>query len=151
MSATFRDVSKADVDQILAFMAALYAEDGSAPLALDRASRALCELLDQPEHGQVWLIEVSHAPAGYLILTWGYSLEFHGRDAFIDELYVAPAHRGIGVGRQALELAERESRARGVQALHLEVEPGNNRALALYRHHGFAARGYVLMSKRLVQ
>ena len=23
---------------------------------------------------------------GYLVLTWGYSLEFGGRDAFVDEL-----------------------------------------------------------------
>jgi ribosomal protein S18 acetylase RimI-like enzyme len=50
-----------------------------------------------------------------------------------------------------VELAERECRARGVRALHLEVEPGNERAHALYRRSGFAERGYVLMSKRLAE
>jgi diamine N-acetyltransferase len=149
MAVTCREASNADLEQIVAFMRALYAEDGSTPLVVDRATSALRQLLDHPEHGSVWLIEVSSVPAGYLILTWGYSLEFHGRDAFIDELYVAPTYRGIGVGRQAMELAEHEARARGVQALHLEVEPENVRAQALYRRTGFAQRGYVLMSKRL--
>jgi ribosomal protein S18 acetylase RimI-like enzyme len=149
MTATFRAATWADLAQILAFMEALYSEDGSTPLARDGAAGALRELLEDRERGQVWLIEVARAPAGYLILTWGYSLEFHGRDAFIDELYVAPIYRGEGVGREAVVFAERECRARGIRALHLEVEPGNNRAQALYVGSGFAERGYVLMSKRL--
>ena len=149
MDATFREATRADLDQILAFMEALYTEDGSTPLVIDRAASALEELLAHREYGNVWLFEVAGAPAGYLILTWGYSLEFHGRDAFIDELYVSPAHRGAGVGRAAVELAKRECAARGVRALHLEVEPGNSRAQALYRGRGFAERGYVMMTTRL--
>jgi ribosomal protein S18 acetylase RimI-like enzyme len=55
------------------------------------------------------------------------------------------------VGRQAMELVEREARARGLQALHLAVDRENARAQGLYRRNGFAARGHIIMSKRLAE
>jgi ribosomal protein S18 acetylase RimI-like enzyme len=148
---SFRAALQADVEQLLEFMRALYEEDGSAAFRRDAAGEALRDLLDDPGRGRVWLIERGGEPAGYLVVTWGFSLEFHGRDAFIDELYVAPAHRGTGLGCQALELAEAACRAYGVGALHLEVDSGNERAHALYLRSGFAERGLRLMTKRLAR
>jgi len=130
-------------------MRALYHEDGSTPLREDAAETALRGLLAAPDRGLVWVIEQAGEAAGYLVLTWGYSLEFHGRDAFIDELYLAPSYRGAGLGRQAVEWAEDACRAHGAGAVHLEVEIDNQRAHALYRRSGFAERGLRLMTKRL--
>jgi ribosomal protein S18 acetylase RimI-like enzyme len=130
-------------------MRALYDEDGSTPLREDAAETALRALLAAPDRGLVWVIEQAGEAAGYLVLTWGYSLEFHGRDAFIDELYVAPSYRGAGLGRQAVEWAEAACMAHGAGAVHLEVEIDNERAHALYRRRGFAERGLRLMTKRL--
>ena len=132
-------------------MRALYQEDGRTPFLEQPAEKALRHLLDEPDRGRVWLIERGGEPAGYLVLTWGFSLEFHGPDAFIDELYVAPRHRGVGLGREAVELAEGTCRAHGVGALHLEVETDNQRAHELYRRSGFAERGLRLMTKRLAR
>ena len=134
---------------LLQLMRALYDEDGSTPLREDAAETALRGLLAAPDRGLVWVIEQAGEAAGYLVLTWGYSLEFHGRDAFIDELYVAPSYRGAGLGRQAVEWAEAACREQGAGAVHLEVEIDNERAHALYRRSGFAERGLRLMTKRL--
>lgn len=134
---------------LLELMHALYDEDGTTPLHREAAELALRGLLAAPDRGLVWVIEQRGEPAGYLVLTWGYSLEFHGRDAFIDELYLAPRYRGVGLGRQAVEWAEAVCRAQGAGALHLEVELDNQRAHALYRRSGFAERGLRLMTKRL--
>lgn len=134
---------------LLELMRALYDEDGSTPLRGDAAESALRGLLAAPDRGLVWVIEQGGEAVGYLVLTWGYSLEFHGRDAFIDELYVAPRYRGAGLGRQAVEWAEDACRAHGAGAVHLEVEMDNERAHALYRRSGFAERGLRLMTKRL--
>ena len=134
---------------LLELMRALYDEDGSTPLRGDAAETALRGLLAAPDRGLVWVIEQGGEAVGYLVLTWGYSLEFHGRDAFIDELYVAPRYRGAGLGRQAVEWAEDACRAHGAGAVHLEVEMDNERAHALYRRSGFAERGLRLMTKRL--
>jgi ribosomal protein S18 acetylase RimI-like enzyme len=147
--ASFRPAAESDVGVLLELMGALYDEDGSTPLREDAAETALRGLLAAPDRGLVWVIEQAGEAAGYLVLTWGYSLEFHGRDAFIDELYVAPSCRGAGLGRQAVEWAEAACRAHGAGAVHLEVEIDNERAHALYRRSGFAERGLRLMTKRL--
>jgi ribosomal protein S18 acetylase RimI-like enzyme len=147
--ASFRPAGESDLGLLLELMRALYDEDGSTPLRGDAAETALRGLLAAPDRGLVWVIEQGGEAVGYLVLTWGYSLEFHGRDAFIDELYVAPRYRGAGLGRQAVEWAEDACRAHGAGAVHLEVEIDNERAHALYRRSGFAERGLRLMTKRL--
>ncbi|NJN97294.1 MAG: GNAT family N-acetyltransferase [Anaerolineales bacterium] len=73
---------------------------------------------------------------GYLVLTLGFRLAY-GRYAFIDEIYVRPAHRSQGIGRQAIAWAEAMCRELGVKALHLEVEQANAKARALYLTLGF--------------
>lgn len=113
------------------------------------AREALQILLRDPELGRIWLIQAGTETAGYAVLTLGYSLEYRGRDAFIDELYLREPYRGRGLGRQALEWLEQAARALGVRALHLEVERGNPRAQALYRRYGFRDNDRQLLSKRL--
>ncbi|HEY7529853.1 MAG TPA: GNAT family N-acetyltransferase [Gemmatimonadota bacterium] len=145
---------------MLPLMQALYREDGTAPLDVPAARRALDELLARRELGCVWLAVAAQDPpcarpaglertVGYVVLTLGFSLEWHGRDAFIDELYVAPERRGCGIGRALLAVAEGEARRAGVRALHLEVEPGNRRARAVYERAGYADNGRRLATKRL--
>ena len=87
---------------------------------------------------------------GYLAVTFGWSLEWGGRDAFVDELYLAPSHRGGGIGRTAIALAEDACRAAGVRALHLEVERENARGRALYARAGFADTERLLLTRRLI-
>ena len=155
-----RAAAPADVEALLSLMQALYLEDGTKPLETAPARRALEELLATPELGRVWVAaagEQASARIGadasglvaYVVLTLGFSLEWHGRDAFIDEVYVAPGWRGHGVGRALLDLAEREARAMGVRAVHLEVEPGNARARAVYEQAGYEDNGRRLATKRL--
>jgi GNAT superfamily N-acetyltransferase len=89
------------------------------------------------------------AAAGYVVLTFGYSLEFNGHDAFVDELYVEEGHRGKGLGGLAVRLAEDTCRTMGVRALHLEVDRENHRARAVYEKAGFEDRDNHLLTKRL--
>jgi ribosomal protein S18 acetylase RimI-like enzyme len=105
-------------------------------------------VLADPSHGRAVLIEVEGAVAGYLVVCFGWSLEFHGRDAFVDELYVRSRFRGQGIGTRALEVAAEVCRTSGVRALHLEVERSNTRAQSVYRRTGFADREHYLMTRR---
>ena len=157
MSAAFRFASLADVPAILAHQRAWYAAEG---YAFDEAvARAAIEgLLGQSERGRLWVLAEgdSNDPndpdalvLGYLAVTFGWSLEWGGRDAFVDELYLAPSHRGGGIGRTAIALAEDACRAAGVRALHLEVERENARGRALYASTGFADTDRLLLTRRL--
>jgi ribosomal protein S18 acetylase RimI-like enzyme len=110
---------------------------------------ALRALLDDPALGGVWLVMRDGAPIGYAIVTFGYDLEFSGRDAYLTELWIDEAARGSGAGRTALELLDPELRDLGVHALHLQVRP-ENPAMRLYERAGFVASPRTIMTRRLV-
>jgi ribosomal protein S18 acetylase RimI-like enzyme len=146
MAAAFRAARPADVDAIVALVHEYYAGEG---YAFDEAAarRAIAGL--DATRGRLWVADEGGAVVGYLAVTFGWSIEYHGRDAFIDELYVAPSHRGRGLGRAAMTLAEEACRTAGVQALHLEVERTNVNARELYRRRGFTDSERLLMTRPL--
>jgi GNAT superfamily N-acetyltransferase len=144
----FRAAVPGDLEALLALERAYYAED-RYPFSPALAKRALGALLEDPALGQVWVAEMAGKVVAYVVLALGYSLEYGGRDAFIDELYVDPDHRGRGLGREALAVAETGARALGVRALHLEVERDKAGVRALYRERGFADHDRLLMTKEL--
>jgi GNAT superfamily N-acetyltransferase len=143
---TFYFAGESDVDTILDFMRLLYAQDG---LAFDesKARETLAGILRDRSLGRVWMIHEGGQPIGYMILTLGYSLEYRGRDAFVDELFVQESHRRRGIGRKAVQVLEQACRELDVRALHLEVERPNVAAQALYRKLGFVDHDRYLMTK----
>ena len=64
-------------------------------------------------------------------------MEFGGRNAFVDDLFIQPAFRGAGLGTAALAELRDFCGARDVRALHLETGRDNAAAQALYRRAGF--------------
>jgi ribosomal protein S18 acetylase RimI-like enzyme len=136
----------ADDDRLWPMVEALNTEDGH-PVD-ERALRALRVLLEPANaFGFVRLIEADGACVGYATICFGFSVEFGGRDAFLDELYLRPAARGHGLGARVLDALATELAALGVVALHLEVMP-DNPANRLYARAGFKDRGR-LMTKTL--
>lgn len=141
----FRLATTADAEQLLDFMREYYAFDGHH-YDREAARTALLGLLKNPVFGLAWLILDCGAPVGYIVLCFGYSLEYLGRDAFIDEFYLIESYRGRGWGRRALEFACGQARLHHVRAFHLEVVSRNSAALDFYRKFGFKDHGHHLMS-----
>jgi ribosomal protein S18 acetylase RimI-like enzyme len=119
------------------------------PFDESAARAAFHQFLSLPEFGRTWLFYDGPGLVGYIILTIGFSFEFRGHDAFIDELYIVPAHRRRGIGRQAMAFVEQKAREMGVNAIHLEVDRGNDPALELYRRTGYKDHDRFLMTKWL--
>jgi GNAT superfamily N-acetyltransferase len=148
MTETFRIAERVDIETLLEFMREYYEFD-HLPFNQQVARSALAEFVDDESLGRVWLISYEGTAIGYLVLTLGYSLEYGGRDAFIDEVYIRASHRGRGIGQSALIFAEDVSRSLGVRALHLEVERANTNAYGVYRKAGFIDHDRYLMTKRI--
>ena len=86
---------------------------------------------------------------GYFVLTWGYDLEWNGRDAFLTELFLVPSARGVGLGQAALARIEDIAVEHGARALHLLVRQDNLVARRLYERAGFGEPPRAFMTKRI--
>lgn len=150
MQPTFQRATPDDITTLLSLVEQFYAID-RYPFDPTVARAALEPLVSDATLGYVALINDAETTVGYLVLTWGYSLEFHGRDAFVDELFIRDGYRHQGIGTQALHWAETVCQQFGVHALHLEVEHTNDPAQALYRKAGFVDHRRYLMTKWIEQ
>lgn len=148
MKLTFELAKSADTDMLLQFMREFYAFD-HLEFEEEGARRALTTLLSDASLGRVWLICVDGEAIGYIVLAFGFSLEFRGRDAFLDEIYLREEYRGQGIGTQALLFVEEACRALDIRALHLEVSRDNTPAQRVYRAFGFADHDRYLMTRRI--
>ncbi|HLZ11366.1 MAG TPA: GNAT family N-acetyltransferase [Candidatus Acidoferrum sp.] len=147
-----RAATAADAPFLFPLMRALAEQEPNPNPGAFRESlvgKAFHFLLDHPERGRVWVLAVDQSLVGYIVLTLGFSFEFFGTDAFIDELYIVPEYRRRGFGRRAVEFLEAEANKIGVNAVHLEVDIGNAAASELYRRMGFADHNRFLMTKWL--
>ena len=150
METTFRVAGPRDLETLVRLVREFWAIE-RLEFVEPEVRRALAGILGNESYGRVVLIEHAGEPVGYYALTLGYSLEFFGRDAFVDEVYVREAQRGRGLGARALAHAETQCAELGVGCLHLEVDHVNPRARALYERSGFVAHPRALMSKRLAR
>lgn len=142
-----RRASEDDVPVLLTWMSAFNVLEG-----IDWSPRtgepALRRLLADPSLGFVGIVE-SDGPTGYFVVTWGFDLEWNGRDAFLTEIYLHPDHRGRGQGRRTLSAIEDVARREGARALHLMVRAENLVALRLYESAGYTSPPRVFYTKVL--
>ena len=148
MDISFIDADRSNIGTIVNFMAEYYAYD-RLPFEGGTARSLLEELVSDRSLGRAWLIRYGDDAAGYCVLTMGYSLEFHGRYAVIDELFVREQYRGKGIGTRALEILREIAREQGVTVLRLEVERKNVNAHELYKKAGFEDNDRYLMTNRI--
>jgi len=136
--------------RLLKFIKAYYRFEG---IRFDRQeiASALSLLLKDPAIGGAWLILNRGKPVGYLVLTFGFDLEFGGRLVGLTDLYIEAPHRRKGIGRTALEQVEEFCRSRGVNAIELQVTRKNASVVNFYRSIGFQAFDRVPMRKRVTQ
>lgn len=145
----FEAADDGDADALLALARNFHREDGH-PLTPGAEAALLRIIAGEEPLARVWMVrDATGTPSGYLILILGYSVEYEGRDGFVDDLYLAPALRGRGVGRRLLAFALEQAERLGIRTLHLEVEPDNPVAQTLYRSAGFEETGRRLMRKRV--
>ena len=141
-----RKASKADLPQVLKLVRA-YHKVEDIKLSGRQRETSVRSLISDRSLGGIWLVYSDELPVGYIALCFGYSIEFSGREATVDEFYIMPEYRGKGLGKQVLEFITAEARKHEIKVLHLEVARSNKKARKLYAQVGFFAREkYVMMS-----
>jgi len=144
-----RKAEAADLDSVIHQMRQMQDDDPWSEVFDQTTVRTnIAELLGEPAYGLIYLACDANQPVGYLVICFDYSLEYRGKGAWVDELFVARMHRGKGIATQLLEVAERAATEHNAKYLHLEVSHGNP-AIELYRRRGFVDHQRYLMTKRL--
>ena len=78
MQPEFRLAYANDIDTLMEFMRQFYAID-QYPFDEQAAGTTLEKIVGDSSLGRVWLINHEDEAIGYLVVTFGYSLEYHGR------------------------------------------------------------------------
>ena len=144
-----REWGREDIPGVLEAMAR-YCEEVTEPFVLAQRQRALEELLRSPHSATLVVVGQDAVIRGYGVAGYGFSMEFAGRDAFLDELYLDRPLRGGGLGRALIARLEHAATRQGAGAMHLEVLRRNDALLHHYETLGYQSRErYHLMSKLL--
>ncbi len=142
----FTIATTSDSEDILDMMDAFNAIDG---YPFDRTTRSenLHEFLQNDQLGRLWMIRHQDQVIGYVVIAFGFSFEYGGRDAFIDELFISDDFRNKGIGKKTMDHIAAQAPKLGVNAIHLEVEGHNTNASRLYLSKGYQGNHRMLLTK----
>jgi GNAT superfamily N-acetyltransferase len=136
MGLVIRRATEADRDAAQCLLTAQLLEH-QLPADAQGIARAI-ELAAAPHTcAWLWIVERDARPAAIFLANEIVSAERGGHVLWVEELYVVPDARRIGIARALLARITEEARRRGVKAIELEVVPTQDAAFALYRSLGF--------------
>lgn len=140
MTVALRRLGKDEVAAVAPAIQRGYAADieRNGGLSADAARRKAAE--DVPrvladEASALYAVEDDGEPVGHV---WLGERDLQERHVlWIWDVHVDERHRGRGLGRAAMQLAEQEARRRGLRRVELNVFGGNEVARRLYRSLGY--------------
>lgn len=147
MKTRITPVTLESTDELHALMRLYYVDDH---LEYDHstAQGAISELLASPSLGRIDFLrdEQTGQAIGYIVIAYGFSFEFGGREAFVDEVFVKKEYRGRGLGSLLIRHAIEATKSIGIRGVRLETTPTNAGALRLYERLGFKNLGRSLLA-----
>ena len=141
-------VSENHFSEIVQMMEDFYAIDGY-PFDIDAKKVVIQTLIQNEDLGKLWLIKIDEKTAGYVCLTYGFSLEYGGKTALLDELFLKSDFRKQGLGQKIITYIENYLKKTEVKSLQLEVESHNENAKKLYFNNGFYTASRTLLTKKI--
>ncbi len=88
-------------------------------------------------------------PVGYACLYWHFTSLVPAETVLMNDLYVAEAHRGEGIGRALIEASVQVARERGAHHIEWATAPDNKAAQRLYDKTGAERSEWVEYELRL--
>ena len=148
-----REMTSKDIDSVLDMMRIFY----NSPAVLHKASddilkKDIEDCISDLPFIEGYIIEHNDEIAGYSMLAKSYSTEYAGICIWIEDLYIKPEYRSLGLGTQFFEFVNNKydsSSAAAAVRFRLEVEPSNKQAIHVYKKCGYNELPYIEMTKEL--
>lgn len=99
--------------------------------------QSIAATLADPARGFILVGLVGGAVSAVAYVSFASPLEHAGEVAWLEELYVTPEHRNLGLGKVLVSAVIERAEARGCVAVDLEVTADHFRAARLYEREGF--------------
>ena len=150
-----REMTSKDIDSVLDMMRIFY----NSPAVLHKASddilkKDIEDCISDLPFIEGYIIEHNDEIAGYSMLAKSYSTEYAGICIWIEDLYIKPEYRSLGLGTQFFEFVNNKydsssSAAAAAVRFRLEVEPSKKQAIQIYKKCGYKELPYIEMTKEL--
>lgn len=132
-----RSAQAADAAEVARLLHDFNSEFGDPSPGVAALAERAAELLAADEIG---VLLAGEPAVGIAQLVFRPSVWTRTPDALLEELYVAPARRGEGIGRALLEAALEAARRRGATRIELNTGEADEAAIGLYESAGFCNR-----------
>ena len=104
------------------------------------------EMMRSDVYTQGYILAHEAKPVGYVLIAKTFSCEGGGLTVWIEEAFILPEYRSLGLGRALFATLEAEYGA-SLARMRLEIAPDNTRARSLYQRLGFEVLPYQQMVK----
>jgi GNAT superfamily N-acetyltransferase len=147
---TIEPVGSGDVSDLLALMRAYCDFYGESP-----SDEALIELsgtlIADPQREGVQLIarDPDGGAVGFATVFWSWDTTEASRIGIMNDLFVAPEARGLGLADRLIERCVRLCAERGASRLEWETAPDNARAQAVYARVGGVREPWLVYVKQV--
>lgn len=133
---TLRLAGPEDVPIILGFIQALAAFEHLSHEVEATEEDLSRSLFGSPVRAEALIAEISGVPVGFALWFYNFST-FRGRHGlFVEDVYIDPAHRGSGIGRQIFRFLARHAMSQGCARMDWDVLNWNMKAIQFYRSLG---------------
>lgn len=146
MDISLRPAEPRDIDRLIRLLEALFAIEADFQFDGDRQRRGLELLLASPTD-LLLVAELEGDSVGMASVQTVISTAEGGRVGWVEDLVVAPEHRGRGIGGLLLERLERWAAEEGLTRLQLLADRDNGAALDFYRRQGWGATALVALRR----
>ena len=145
MNYTIRPMLREDAPYVIDMMRVFYA----SPAVLSNGSEEIFQndvenCVNDSPYLEGYIIEDGQKILGYGMVAKSFSTEYGKPCIWIEDLYLKPECRGLGIGSSFFEYIEKKYDG---ALFRLEVEEENERAVAVYKKNGFEVLPYMEMKK----
>lgn len=142
-----RSATAEDIEAMLALLQALFAIEADFAFDPDRQRRGLELLLSRGEAARLLVVEHDGSIVGMCTLQCLISTAEGGEVGLIEDMVIAEAWRGRGIGRRLLEAMEAWASTRGLSRLQLLTDRHNLPALSFYEAQGWSGTQLLALRK----
>ena len=136
MGTVIRSATAADVAQILAFIRALAAFERAPDAVVATEEGLLRDGFGPNPYYSCLIAEHDGQPAGFALFFYNYSTWMGRPGIYLEDLFVLPEFRGLGIGKALLQRVAAIAVEKGCQRLQWEVLDWNTPAIDFYSAMG---------------